>query len=73
MTAAATDTGMRRSNNQDSYAVVDAFVAWQFAPQATLRLNARNITDEKYINTLRYSGYYGAPANYTLSLDWRFR
>jgi len=57
---------------QDSYAIVDAFVGWQFAPQATLRLNARNITDEKYINTLRYSGYYGAPANYTLSLDWRF-
>ena len=57
---------------QDSYAVFDAFVAWDIAPDATLRLNARNITDETYINTLRYSGYYGAPANYTLSLDWRF-
>lgn len=57
---------------QDSYAVANAFVAWDFAPDATLRLNANNITDEKYINTLRYSGYYGAPANYTLSLDWRF-
>jgi outer membrane receptor for ferric coprogen and ferric-rhodotorulic acid len=57
---------------QDSYAVVNAFVAWDFAPDATLRLNANNIADETYINTLRYSGYYGAPANYTLSLDWRF-
>lgn len=57
---------------QDSYAVVNAFLGWDFARDATLRLNANNITDEKYINTLRYSGYYGAPANFTLSLDWRF-
>ena len=57
---------------QDSYAVVNGFVAWDFLPNATLRFNANNIGDEKYINTLRYSGYYGAPSNYTLSLNWRF-
>jgi outer membrane receptor for ferric coprogen and ferric-rhodotorulic acid len=57
---------------QDSYAVVNGFVAWDFRPEATLRFNARNITNEKYINTLRYSGFYGAPRNYMLSLDWRF-
>lgn len=58
---------------QGGYAVLDAWVAWDFAPDATLRLNANNLTDETYINTLRYSGYYGAPANWTLSVDWRFR
>jgi outer membrane receptor for ferric coprogen and ferric-rhodotorulic acid len=57
---------------QDSYAVLDGFVAWDFARSATLRLNVRNLTDEKYINTLRYSGYYGAPRNYMVSVDWRF-
>ncbi|GGD51363.1 TonB-dependent siderophore receptor [Pseudoxanthomonas indica] len=57
---------------QDSYAVFNGFVAWDFVPNATLRLNVNNIGDEKYINTLRYSGYYGAPRNYTLSLNWRF-
>jgi outer membrane receptor for ferric coprogen and ferric-rhodotorulic acid len=57
---------------QDSYTVVNGFVAWDFLPNATLRFNANNIGDEKYINTLRYSGYYGAPSNYTLSLNWRF-
>jgi outer membrane receptor for ferric coprogen and ferric-rhodotorulic acid len=57
---------------QDSYAVVNGFIAWNFLPDATLRLNANNIGNEKYINTLRYSGYYGAPSNYTLSLNWRF-
>lgn len=57
---------------QDSYAVINGYVGWDFQPNATLRLNVNNITDEKYINTLRYSGYYGAPSNYTLSLNWRF-
>ncbi|HZW18862.1 MAG TPA: TonB-dependent siderophore receptor [Luteimonas sp.] len=57
---------------QDSYTVLNGFVAWDFRTDATLRLNVRNLGDEKYINTLRYSGYYGAPRNYTLSLNWRF-
>jgi len=57
---------------QGSYAVLNGFVAWDLVPNATLRLNVDNITDEKYINTLRYSGFYGAPRNYTVSFDWRF-
>ena len=57
---------------QGSYAVADAFVGWDFLPNASLRLNVKNIGNEKYINTLRYSGYYGAPRSYTLSMDWRF-
>lgn len=57
---------------QGSHAVLDGFVAWDFLPTATLRLNVRNLGNEKYINTLRYSGYYGAPRNYTVSVDWRF-
>ncbi|MFC4727251.1 TonB-dependent siderophore receptor [Coralloluteibacterium thermophilus] len=57
---------------QDSYAVLNGFVAWDVHPDATLRLNVNNLGDETYINTLRYSGYYGAPRNYTLRLDWRF-
>lgn len=57
---------------QDSYAVFNGFVGWDFQPNATLRLNVNNVVDETYINTLRYSGYYGAPRNYTLSLNYRF-
>jgi outer membrane receptor for ferric coprogen and ferric-rhodotorulic acid len=56
---------------QGDYAVLNGFVAWDFLPNATLRFNVHNITDRKYINTLRYSGFYGAPRNYMLSLDWR--
>ncbi|MEE7546075.1 TonB-dependent siderophore receptor [Xanthomonas sp. Kuri4-1] len=57
---------------QGRYAVLNAFAAWDFRPNATLRVNVRNLTDEKYIGSLRYSGFYGAPRNATLSLDWRF-
>lgn len=57
---------------QDSYAVVNGFLGWDFAENAGVRLNVNNLFNEKYINTLRYSGYYGAPSNYTVTLNWRF-
>lgn len=57
---------------QDGYAVLNGFIAWDFLPNATLQANVHNITDEKYINTLRYSGYYGAKRNYHLGMNWRF-
>lgn len=59
--------------SQDDYAVINAYAAWDFLPNASVRINAGNLGDQKYINTLRYgAGYYGAPRNYTLSMDWRF-
>ncbi|MGE8233642.1 MAG: TonB-dependent siderophore receptor [Stenotrophomonas sp.] len=57
---------------QGSYAVLNAFVAWDVLPNATVRANINNLTDQKYINSLYQIGYYGAPRNYQLSFDWRF-
>lgn len=57
---------------QDSYAVLNAFAAYQISRNTTLRFNVNNLTDEKYINTLRYAGYYGAPRNYMVSLAHKF-
>ena len=57
---------------QDSYAVLNAFASYQIARNTTLRFNVNNLTDEKYINTLRYAGYYGAPRNYMVSLGYKF-
>lgn len=57
---------------QGDYTVLNAFVGWDFLPNATLRFNVKNITDEKYISSLYQIGYYGAPRNYSVSLDWRF-
>ena len=57
---------------QDGYAVLNAFAAWDFLENATIRANVGNLTDEKYINTLYQIGYYGAPRNWSLSLEYRF-
>ncbi|WP_231495555.1 TonB-dependent siderophore receptor [Hylemonella gracilis] len=57
---------------QDSYAVLNAFAAWRVMSSTTLRFNVKNLTDEKYINTLRYSGHYGEPRNYQVSLNHQF-
>ena len=57
---------------QDSYAVFNAFAAWDFRPDASLRVNVGNLSNEKYINSLYQIGYYGAPRSYSLSLNWRF-
>lgn len=57
---------------QGSYAVLNAFAAWDVRPNLTLRANVGNLTDEKYIGSLYQVGFYGAPRNYALSLDYRF-
>ena len=57
---------------QGSYTVLNAFAAWDFLENATLRANVGNLTDEKYINTLYQIGYYGAPRHWSLSLEYRF-
>jgi len=57
---------------QSDYAVLNAFAAWDFTPNATLRANVANLTGEKYINSLYQIGYYGAPTNVTVGLEWRF-
>jgi len=57
---------------QGSYAVLNAFAAWDFLENATVRANVGNLADEKYINTLYQIGYYGAPRHWSLSLEYRF-
>jgi outer membrane receptor for ferric coprogen and ferric-rhodotorulic acid len=61
-----------RPVRQDSYALLNAFAAWDIQQHVTLRANVENLTDEKYINSLYVVGYYAAPVSYSLSLDWRF-
>ena len=54
------------------YNLVNLSMGMELARGFSAVVYVNNLTDEKYINTLRYSGYYGAPRNYTLSLNWRF-
>ncbi|WP_077034830.1 TonB-dependent siderophore receptor [Pelomonas sp. KK5] len=66
------DSYSRFNVSQGSYAVLNAFAAWEFMPGLTLRANVNNIADQKYINSLYIASYYAAPRNYTASLNWRF-
>jgi outer membrane receptor for ferric coprogen and ferric-rhodotorulic acid len=63
-------TGVRI--RQDSYARLNAFAKWDITEQMDLRVNANNITDEKYITSLYQIGFYGAPRNYSVSVGYRF-
>ncbi len=54
------------------YALFNAYAAWNFRPNMSVRANVRNITDETFINSLYDISYYGTPRNYSVSLDWRF-
>jgi outer membrane receptor for ferric coprogen and ferric-rhodotorulic acid len=57
---------------QEAYAVIDLMAKYQFNDNLTLALHAKNVTDEKYINSLYWAqGYYGAPANYAATLSWK--
>lgn len=57
---------------QGSYTLLNAFAAWNIQPNVTVRANVGNITDKKFINSLYSVSYYGAPRNYSVSMDWRF-
>ncbi len=61
-----------RPVRQSGYTLLNAFAAWDISKDLTLRLNASNLTDKKYIQSLYAIGYYGPPRTYAVSLDWRF-
>lgn len=56
---------------QDAYTLVNLMLAYEITDDVTLSVNANNVTDEKYINSLYWAqGFYGAPANYSASISW---
>lgn len=58
-------------HNQDAYAIVNLMARYQINESLSVTLNANNVTDEKYLNSLYWAqGYYGAPTNYKLTLNW---
>ncbi|RDZ28318.1 TonB-dependent siderophore receptor [Lysobacter silvisoli] len=58
---------------QPSYALLGLMARYRFNEKFSASLNLDNVTDRKYINSLYWAqGYYGAPRNAMLSLDYRF-
>lgn len=60
---------------QSSYGVVDLMASYDFAQNWNATLNVNNVTDEKYIESLKKfgasaQGFYGAPANASLTVRW---
>ncbi|WP_404409677.1 TonB-dependent siderophore receptor [Pseudidiomarina marina] len=59
---------------QNAYGRLNLMASYQFTDSLLLSLNANNVTDEKYINSLLWptQGYYGAPRNYSATLSYSF-
>ncbi len=60
---------------QKSYAVVDLMASYDFAHDWNATLNVNNVTDEKYIESLKKfgasaQGFYGEPVNASLTVSW---
>ena len=57
---------------QDSYVLVNAFARWYVSDNLAIQANIDNITDEKYITSLKNIGFYGAPVNGSVIVTYHF-
>ncbi|HEY0961011.1 MAG TPA: TonB-dependent siderophore receptor [Pseudomonadales bacterium] len=58
---------------QDSYAVFGGYVSYAFNDALSLALNVDNLTDEKYLSSVKYEqSWYAQPLDYSLSLRWKY-
>lgn len=72
---AGPNAGATIVTEQDSYAVLDVMASYDFARDWNATLNVNNVTDEKYIESLKKfgtsaQGFYGEPANASLTVSW---
>lgn len=58
---------------QGAYGRLNLMASYQFTEQLNLSINANNVTDTRYINSLLWAqGYYGAPRNVSATLSYNF-
>jgi len=66
------NAGQTIVTKQDAYALVNLMARYQVTPDISVTVNANNVTDEKYLTSLYWAqGYYGAPASYSATLNWK--
>lgn len=58
--------------HQGAYSLLNVFARYNLSEQLRIQANLNNITDEKYINSLHTVGYYGAPVNGSVSINYSF-
>ncbi len=58
---------------QKGYALLNLMASYEVNSHVSLQLNADNVTNTKYLNSFPDGqGYYGAPANYTLGVKFKY-
>ncbi|TMO82770.1 TonB-dependent siderophore receptor [Pseudoalteromonas spongiae] len=56
---------------QNAYALVNMMASYEINSRVSVTANVNNVFDKKYVNSLYWAqGFYGAPRNYALSLNW---
>ncbi len=59
--------------SQDSYALLSAMASYEINNHILIQANGNNLTNEKYLTGLSGGqGYYGAPANYTVAVKFKY-
>ena len=59
--------------NQAAYALVGLMTRYDIDPHWSTQLNLDNLTNEKYLQSVRYGqSNYGSPRNVTASVSWKF-
>jgi outer membrane receptor for ferric coprogen and ferric-rhodotorulic acid len=65
------NAGQTIVTSQDAYGVLGLMARYQVTPEVSISLNARNVTNEKYLTSLYWAqGFYSAPASYSATLTW---
>lgn len=57
---------------QDSYALVSAFVRYRLAPQFSVQANLNNLLDKEYFSQINGYGAYGDGRNGSITFTWSF-
>ncbi len=58
---------------QDDYLLIDLMAGYAFNKKLSADLNIYNLTDKKYLNSVRWSqNYYGAPRSAMVTLSWKY-
>lgn len=58
---------------QDAYALVDLTASYDFSERLTGSLNINNVTDEKYLTSLKWDqSFYGASRHVMANVTWRY-
>lgn len=69
----ATSQSYKSHLQQSGYALLDLMANYDVNDHISLQANVKNVTNEKYLNTLEYGqAYYGAPTNYNVAVRFKY-